>query len=163
MLGYDRAGLRKKFSVALISMLLLSLVGVHLIYLALGNPYSQAVYKGETSYVPNTQPPVVQISSPENNHPYNANSVYLTFKVSVGNSTATIGMSTAHGMWISTVYYKADWQENSSLVYSEGEKHMITDFSYNMNLTGIPDGNHSVVISATESGTYFPNISSFYG
>jgi hypothetical protein len=66
-------------------------------------------------------------------------------------------------MWISAVYYKADWQENSSLVYSEGEKHMVTDFSHSLNLTGIPDGNHSIVISATESGTYFPNISSYYG
>jgi hypothetical protein len=146
---------------------LLAVAGTQLIFLAEANPYSQAVYSGEMSSIPNTEPPTVSIISPANNALYNKNSVFLTFNVSVGKSTAAIGMWTDRGMWISTVNYETDWQENSTFAYQiDKAKHssdLITDFSYSLNLTGIHDGKHTIVVNANESGTYFPDLFHYYG
>jgi hypothetical protein len=150
-------------TVAFLSVLLLSAVaGTQLFNLGRANPYSQAVYSGETSSVPNTEPPIVSIFSPANNVLHNTNNISLTFNVSVGKSTATIGMWTDSGMWISKVYYEADWQENSTFAYQIDTAKLITDFSYSLDLRGIPDGKHRIVVYATESGTYFPDLFHYY-
>lgn len=134
------------------------------------NPYSQAVYSGETSSIPDTEPPIISIVSPANNLLYNTNHVSLTFKVRAGKSNATIGMWTDRGMWISTVYYKTDWQENITFAYQIDKANnphpytdLITYFSYSLDLTGIPDGKHRIVVYANESGTYYPDLFHYYG
>ena len=50
-------------------------------------------------------------------------------------------------------------KENNSHYYSD----LITDFSFSLNLTGIPDGKHRIVVYANESGTYFPDLFHYYG
>jgi len=59
------------------------------------------------------------------------------------------------------VYYKADWLENQSYVYeyvpnsSQQPSPTQTEYSTILNLTGIPEGRHSITIFATERGTYY--------
>ncbi|MCW4044036.1 MAG: hypothetical protein NWE94_00790 [Candidatus Bathyarchaeota archaeon] len=58
------------------------------------------------------------------------------------------------------VYYKTDWKQNETYVYNnEGinipyDPNAITEFSYNINLTGVPEGKHYVTVYAVEWGAY---------
>jgi len=155
--------MKKALALTLIMALLMSAVaGTQFVDLTRANYYSKARYSGELSSVPDTEPPRVLIFSPENNVIYNTDNVYLTFDASVGQST----LANSSDMHISTVYYKADWQENITSAYRADEiyqTNFVSDFSYSLNLTGIPEGNHSIIVYATERGTYFASWLSFYG
>lgn len=55
------------------------------------------------------------------------------------------------------IYYEADWQRGSTSIYEfipETGKSTISEFSNTIDLTGIPEGNHSLVIYAVEGGRY---------
>jgi hypothetical protein len=101
----------------------------------------------------NTKPPVVSVFTPENYTVYATNTISLSINVSVGES------STAYSKYIEEVYYKTDWQINNTYIYeSDPTKNVYStepaQFSKTLNLTGIPDGNHSLVVYAKERGAY---------
>ena len=100
----------------------------------------------------NTKPPVVSIFAPENHTVYSTNTISLSVNVSVGESSTDY-------KYIDEVYYTTDWQINNTYIYeSEPTKNVYstepTQFSTSLNLTGIPDGNHSLVVYAKERGAY---------
>ena len=126
---------------AFISVLLFSAVaGTQLANLAVANPIN--VPPDES-----TKPPTIAISSPI----VNGNNVSINFKVTVGES------ATATFKQIVAVYYTADWNQNTTYVYSSGGLIFIpapTEFSYNLNITAAPEGNHTITVYADEYGVY---------
>jgi hypothetical protein len=74
------------------------------------------------------------------------------------------------GLWhleyLTDVYYETNWQEGNTSVYhldmTTPNQNHITEFSYNENLTGIPDGNRSIKISAAAHGGYVERLIYYY-
>jgi len=140
-----------------ISALLLSTVaGAPLVNLAVANPISAPP---EVPPDASTKPPIIAISSPI----VNGNNVSINFKVTVGESaTATFKQLVA-------VYYTADWNQNTTYVYStyvhsSGDLIFIpapTEFSYNLNIRAIPEGDRTITVYAGEYGYYEGGIGFF--
>jgi len=128
-----------------ISMFLFSTVaGILLVGLAAANPMSRP----PDMY---TEPPTVTILGTV----VNGSNVSISFKANVGEST------TAEHTRLNRVYYTVDWDQNVSYVYEyynvaknffDSEKR--SEFSYRLNVTGIPDGNRTVTVYAEEYGYY---------
>jgi hypothetical protein len=105
-----------------------------------------------------TKPPVLTIKSPEENRLYRSNNVTLSFDARLGASIS------GEYMRIMQVYYKADWEQNETYVYNnEGiyipyDENAITEFSYDMELTGVPEGKHYITVHAVEWGAYINGL-----
>jgi hypothetical protein len=105
-----------------------------------------------------TKPPVLTIKSPEENRLYKSNNVTLSFNARLGESTS------GEYMRIMQVYYKADWEQNETYVYNnEGiyipyDENAITEFSYDVELTGVPEGEHYITFHAVEWGAYINGL-----
>ena len=139
-----------------IAVLVAVVLGAQFVNPVWANPYSHIfpAYSGEADPPSDTQPPRITILSPERNSTLNTNNLHVSFKVEVGQSQS------AESKMIQDVYYKADWLENKTYVYeyspsSLNHPEKKTDFSTTLNLTGIPEGRHTVIICATENGTYY--------
>ena len=140
-----------------IAVLVAALSGAQLVSSVRANPYSHIFPTdgGEVAPRSDTQPPKITILSPEHNSTINKNSLSISFKAEVGESKS------AYSSMIWNVYYKADWLENQSYVYeyvpnsSQQPSPTQTEYSTILNLTGIPEGRHSITIFATERGTYY--------
>jgi len=150
--------MRKAIGVLTVSIMVLvaAMSGAHLVNSVWANPYSHIfpVYSGEVPPRSDTQPPQITILSPERNSTLNTNNVSVSLKVEVGESKS------AESKMIWDVYYKTDWLENNTIVYeyvptSYNYPERKTAFSATLNLTGIPEGRHSVIVYATERGTYY--------
>jgi hypothetical protein len=100
----------------------------------------------------------ISVSSPENNRLYNADTLKLNFSVTAGKNT--------NSSLISNVCYKIDWQEENRTVFSFDGYFLrelmyqllsprqitvlpTTRFSTSLNITEVPDGNHSITIYAS--------------
>jgi hypothetical protein len=126
------------------------------INLAKANP---TVFNDNLGTIPpdiNTKPPVVSQFAPKNYTVYATNVIPLFINVSVGES------STADSKYIGEIYYKADWQTKNISIYEYNPtkdiystEPVITQFSKTLNLTGVPDGNHSLIVYAKERGAYY--------
>jgi hypothetical protein len=149
--------MRKKFpSATLILALLFSAVaGTLFSNLSWADPY---VYVGDVPPKPDTIPPKISIFSPKNNAAYNTNYIAFTFNVSEPTGP------TVNSPIVDEIYYKADWQQNQVTIYAytsdpysghptNGE---YAKYSVNLNLTGIPKGNHSITVIAGYHGWYIP-------
>jgi hypothetical protein len=109
---------------------------------------------GEVPPDADTKPPYITIFSPENNSQTNS-SISISLKVGVGE-LKTAGASAV----IESVSYKADWigdtitlyKDNSTGQSAQSQAHIF--YVTVLNLTDIPQGNHSIVIYALENGSY---------
>ena len=137
-----RTAIAKIFIVAL---LFSAVAGTQLVGLGNGNPY---FWLEEVLPDADTKPPIVSIFSPINNTINNPNDFALTFNVTVGES------KTASETCIFYVQYTVDWLDNTTYFYTDN---FPTHFSYDINLTGVREGNHSILVYAIESGTYMRN------
>lgn len=101
--------------------------------------------------------PVITIVSPENKTQA-TNNITLSFDVRVGdvidsriNSSELLSIVN-----INAVYYLGDWQQNRT--YVDGENNTYADFkriavqslAFSCDLTGVPEGNHVILVQATE-------------
>ena len=87
----------------------------------------------------------------ENNTIYQPNNLMLTLNVIVGNST------TADHRYIKAVYYEASWQQNKTYLYElnpDTATEVLPEISTTIDLSGIPDGKHTITLNATERGNY---------
>jgi hypothetical protein len=136
--------------VALLSTLLFTgVAGTQLVNL--GKAAYEYLYMGEVPPDADTEPPKIEILSPENNTLYNTSNFDLHLNASVGDST------TAASRLLWDIQYEADWQPERVYVYEripETNMPILTEFSTTINLTGIPDGKHIVKVFATERGQY---------
>ena len=141
-----------------ISVLLLSVtIGTSLVNVgkANPNPFYPEIISEEGSPDSKTEPPTVSIIAPMNDTSYSSSSLSLTYNVSVGNS------STASVRFLWEITFEADWLPNNVTDYEfNADKDpyttepTITDFSKTLNLTGIPEGTHSLIVHARERGAY---------
>jgi len=145
---------KRLVTVAFISMLLMSLVnGIQLVNLAGANPTTFSnISLGTRLPDSNTKPPVVSILAPDNHTVYSTNTISLYVNVCAGEANNNY-------KYIDELYYTTDWQTNYTYIYeSEPAKNVYstepTQFSTSLNLTGIPDGNHSLVVYTKERGAY---------
>ena len=156
-------------AVSLSTLLFTCVAGTTLVHSGKANPQmSIPYYSGHVAPDWSTEPPTVLIFSPENNTVYGSSDVSLSFNVSVGYS------KTASWCFLENIYYETDWQSNKTSVYENIRKpritgypslkmttsffpssKMLTEFSESINLTGIPDGNHTLMVYAVESGYYY--------
>ena len=105
------------------------------------NPYAS---NGEVPPDQETYPPVITITSPVNNTAYNTSRVSLTFNVTAPQSR------TASFVTVQGVTYQADWQKEAIGVLHGGEK----EPSFNLWLSNVSEGQHTIVIKAFGYGRY---------
>ena len=132
-------------TLTLIGALLFS-AAASFIELGSANPYS---YGGSAPPPTDAIPPIISASSPGNNS-YVQNSVLLNFSVRVEKSNSTTDA------FLKNISYKADWQQDSfnvyTLVKSLSYHNEIEQFSYALQLEGLSEGNHSILINVDEEG-----------
>lgn len=114
----------------MLALLFSAIAGTLFVNFGRADPY---IYSGEGPPPSDASLPKISIFSPEN-RTYVGNNISLSFNVSVGN------------WWLSRVYYKFDWQQNETCVYKYYNPEpynmmpLISEFSYQLNLTGVPEG-----------------------
>jgi hypothetical protein len=147
---------RKALTLTLIlSFIISAVVGTKFVNLTKANPWLGVEWVAPKDA---TKPPILTIESPEENRMYNSNNVTLSFNARLGESTS------GEYMRIMQVYYKADWEQNETYVYNnEGiyipyDENAITEFSYDINLTGVPEGKHNITFHAVEWGAYINGL-----
>jgi hypothetical protein len=120
--------MRKAFPAAFILVLLFSvLAGTQLVNLT----EAAYLYMGEVPPDVDTEPPKIEIFSPENNILYNTSNIGLYINVSVGDST----IAASRLLW--NIHYEADWQPERVCVYEripETNMPIIAEFSTTINL-----------------------------
>ena len=132
---------RKALTPTLILALLFSAItATQFVNLGSANPYIGGGFKLPPE---GTQPPTISIFSPNNNTVFASNNVTLTFNVTMLEERYTL----------SAVYFVMDWQEG---VYCLDRA--APDYFYIQNLTGIPEGNHRITISAYANGYYIEGL-----
>ena len=144
-------------------LLLLAVTGTQLVPLGKANPmhyYHSISYQGLAAPDQYTEPPAISLLSPENDTVYGVDAISLSLNVSVGDS------STASSLLLDGIYYEVDWQSNITSIYEPVWDAFaydatvyrltpkITEFSGAINVTGIPDGNHTLTVYAIERGLY---------
>jgi len=134
---------KKASAAAFVLALLASVVaGTSLVSVGDANPFSFFwEYISPDEY---TEAPVISVSSPMNNTVLNEDTIILSFEVDVGKS------ETAVETVLFYVNYLTDWQhDNEHFFYPDS-----APFMHEVNLTGIPEGKHSITFEANERGAY---------
>ena len=126
----------------------LLVIGILPITLVKANPYLEHEIVSPPTDV---KPPTIIIASPEENAYYsNGSIIILDFNVTGPESPS---MLTGQ---INRVQYKGDWMQDAEYVYEQDR--LSPDFpqflKFNLNITGIPGGRHSIDIIAFGSGGY---------
>jgi hypothetical protein len=106
------------------------------------------VYSGNANVYPilgptpdDAETPQLTVLSPTNNTAYKPNDLQLSFNV------------TTSDLVLYYICYKADWQRNTTYVYDlYTARDRLYQFSYVANLTNIPEGNHSIIVTASDYG-----------
>ena len=156
--------MRKKplFTAAFITGLLFSAVaGTILVNLANANPYR---WMGYTTPPEDMQPHTITILSPQKRTLYTQDNLTLSFKVNL-NST-----NTWYYIRLSSVHYKASWQNESVSVYNWShnvgmnpydDDPVLTEFLYEGNLTGIPEGLQNITVTGYTHGSYVKGLEGY--
>jgi hypothetical protein len=119
---------------------------------AFANPYLNF---GEVSPRSDTIPPQISFNSPKNTSIYYGDSVNLTLTV-----TGPTG-PTVYNPYLEAIYYETDWQ-NRIRIYQlapSASYYLHTDeYSVNLNLTKIQEGQHTITVFTRYRGSYIPAI-----
>ncbi len=134
-------GQRRDLGLSVLALLALLLVGTNFVGYSAANPYT---FTGEVPPDQETYPPIITITSPINNTAYNTSRISLMFNVTAPQST-TASSSTVQG-----VSYEGDWQKEAINVLHGGQKQP----SFNLWLSNVSEGQHTIVIKAVGEGTY---------
>jgi hypothetical protein len=133
-----------------ITLLFSAAAGTQLVNLVRADTY-EILHIAQVPPDSNTEPPKIEIFSPENNTSYNTGNIDLHLKVSAGDS------ATADSRFLWDIQYEVDWQPERVCVYElipETNMPLLTEFSTAINFTGVSDGKHTVRVYATERGRY---------
>lgn len=107
--------------------------------------------------IPGTIPPIITVSSPQNNAVYKSNTVYVSFNVSKPQPPMSLDAG------ISSVRYTLDGNRNglySCNHYSSDYPPGLPQFSYSKNWT-LREGTHTLLIEA--SGVVLPGNMTIFG
>jgi hypothetical protein len=127
------------FSALAVSVLLV--LGANSVGYSAANPYA---FNGQVPPDQETYPPVITITSPVNNTAYNTSRIPLTFNVTAPQSR------TASFVTVQGVTYEVDWKKEPISVLHGGEK----EPSFNLWLSNVSEGQHTIVIKAFGYGGY---------
>jgi hypothetical protein len=153
-------------SAFILALSFLAAVETQIVNLGSANPYSQARDSGVAAAPNGTEPPRISIFSPLTYITYDTSNISLTFKVWAGKSANASGKTSIY-----SVYYRADWLQSDIKVNSfdlfETKSiferfEAIPEFETSLSLIGVPSGNHSITVYATETGTYYPDFLHYY-
>jgi hypothetical protein len=128
-------------SLSALLFLALLIAGAYFVGACAANPY---LFRGFVSPDQETYPPVITIVSPTNNTAYNTSRLSLMFNVTAPQSR------TASSTGVDHVAYKADWANEAIDVLQGGQG----EPSFDLWLSNIPEGHHSITIKARGIGTY---------
>jgi hypothetical protein len=148
--------MRKKLSTAAFSVIALLTVATfaNLVGLGRANPYMYHVWTTPPS---GASPLVISVSSPKNNTAYNTNLITITLNVSTPETQNT------SVSYLLDVHYKADWIRNEEPVYVQNQySPQFPSFTEHSRLSWVPDGNHSIVITARGGGGYAEGDTAYY-
>ena len=102
-----------------------------------------------------TKPPTVSITAPTNDTSHILNNVSFVYNVGIGDS------ETASVRFLWDIQIEADFLPKRIIAYAfyadedpYTTEPTITEFSKTLNLTGIPEGKHSLIVHARERGAY---------
>jgi hypothetical protein len=138
---------KTRFAAAFISLFIAIIAGTQLATVGKANPYHNIwICEGDTYPDSNTEAPEISVLSPKNDKVYATDTVNLNLKVKVGDS------NTAASRFLREIYCKADWLSTKFSIYNGSISQ--AEFSETINLAGVPDGNHTLLIYAVESGRY---------
>jgi hypothetical protein len=107
--------------------------------------------------IPGTIPPIITVSSPQNNTLYNSNTVYVSFNVSKPQPPRSLDAG------INSVRYTLDGNRTGLYYcthYSSDYPPGLPQFSYSKNLT-LPEGTHTLLIEA--GGVVLPGDMTIFG
>jgi hypothetical protein len=139
-------------------LITVSIISALLFYVVAGTQIVN-IGKAQIPYKSDLEPSIiVHVSSPENNRLYNTDALKLNFSVTVGENT--------DNSLISNVRYNTDWKEEKTTIFSFDGYFLrelmvqlaspirilinpVSEFSTELNITRIPDGNHSIIIYAS--------------
>ena len=151
--------------IIILALLLLAVAGTRCVDLGRANPYRELGSVPPDDY---TKPPAITIFAPQNNSAYAMNTILFSINVSLPES------STASSTLIYYVIYEADWQQGQVLLYNSSQvnyndriessfnlpKNLY--FQYTQDLTGIPDGNHRLIVTVVAGGIYRTVVWGFF-
>ena len=174
---------RLLFTAAVISILACSwVVGTQLFDVGKANPCFYVQEKEEVLPPPDVTPPTIKISSPENNTVYDESNVSLTFNLHV--VIPTLPELFYYYLGLSDVYYEASWLSNKTSLNIETARYYGTperfssesnyekwwtyiairgyefDHKFFISLKGVPEGSHTIEVSAVLSGSRQTNVTS---
>lgn len=132
---------RRSWALSALAVLALLVLGVNFVGYGVANPYAS---NGQVPPDQETYPPIITVTSPINNTAYNTSRVSLTFNVTAPQSR------TASFVTVGGVTYQADWQKEAIGVLHGGEK----EPSFNLWLSNVSEGQHTIVIKAFGYGGY---------
>ncbi len=110
-----------------------------------------------------TQPPTMAYLS--NVTAFNSSNISLPVEIKVGDSIS------AKSKQLDLIYYKGDWQDNITELYrylpafmngSRPRMSSIEEYCATINLTAIPEGNHTLTVNAGEIGSYIRHQNNRY-
>lgn len=131
---------RTALAVMLVLSLLFSLaVGLLVVKEAKANPF--IIFKS-VAPIPGTIPPIITVSSPQNNTVYKSNTVYISFNISKPEPPTPLESG------ITSVRYTLDANDTGLYFcnhYSSNYPPGLPQFSYSKNLT-LPEGTHTLVV-----------------
>jgi len=144
---------RTALALTLILTLFSVTFGVQAVKEAKANPF--IIFEPATP-IPGTIPPIITMSSPENNTAYESNNFYLSFNITKPQPPIALESG------ITVVRYTLDNNRTGLYFcnhYSSDYPPGIPKFSYSKNLT-IPEGNHTLVVYSR--GVVLPGNSTLY-
>ena len=144
--------MKRKTLAFMIALLFLVLCATWFVILAEANPTCKIIGHHEPDA--ETQSPTITMFSPKNGTEYKSN-LNLSFAVNVGES------ETAYKTMIMEIYYEADWLPSPVYLFDlYSNEYMLivgdypSNYTGNMSLSEIPDGEHSITVFAVEYGLY---------
>jgi len=144
--------MKRKTLAFMIALLFSVLCATWFVILAEANPTCKIIGHHEPDA--ETQSPTITMFSPKNGTEYKSN-LNLSFAVNVGES------ETAYKTMIMEIYYEADWLPSPVYLFDlYSNEYMLivgdypSNYTGNMSLSEIPDGEHSITVFAVEYGLY---------
>ena len=151
--------MRKPAAALIILLLVTAVAGTFLVRVGKANPY---LYHESGPPPEGVTPLVISISSPENNTLFRTNNITFTFNIRNNDPNARSQFPSRESFAIPSVHYlldahlKANWMEDNVTVYKQSayDPEFPKFWEFNETLWNIPNGEHSVVVTALGGGSY---------
>jgi len=107
-----------------------------------GDPYTTVYYPSEIS-PPNGTAPKIKITSPANNTLVTSNTTLLSFDLTLN------ALNSHQPLTLQALCYSLSWQLANTTVEIGAQNPTVSKtLSFTVNLTGVPEGNHSITVYA---------------